>query len=219
MAFFVFALGAEQASAQNILGEILRRMDVNNKSLQSLKADVTMTKHNPQLNTTDTTSGTTSYLPKTAKRAMYARIDWTKPVEEQISVIGESYELYRPRLNQVITGRVNGAKNGAAAGGALAFMNMSKQQLSANYDVVYLGEEQLHGGVRTWRLQLTPKAATSYKKAELWVDSDGMPRQSKIIENNNDTTTVLLANIRKNEKVDASAFRLKYPANVKKVKA
>lgn len=217
--FFVGIAGVTDATAQNVLGEIMRRMDLNNKALQTLRSDVTMVKHNPQLNVSDTSVGRTSYLPKTAKRVMYVRIDWTKPVEEQISVIGDAYELYRPRLNQVIQGKVAQAKNNASVGGALGFMSMSKQQLNANYDVQYMGEEQIAGGIKTWHLNLIPKSATSYKSAELWVDGDGMPRQAKIIEQNNDSTTVLLSNITKNERIDAKLFKLSYPSTVKKIKA
>lgn len=219
LGFVLSSLSVNEARAQNILGEILRRMDNYNKSLQSLKADVTMVKFNPQLNVSDTMVGTTNYLPKTAKRVMYVRIDWTKPVQEQISVIGDSYELYRPRLNTVIQGKTEKAKNSASVGGALGFMNMSKEQLKANYDVVYIGEEQINGGSKTWHIQLTPKTATSYKLADLWIDGDGVPRQAKITEKNNDTTTVLLANIVRNDTINASIFKLKYPSSAKKVPA
>ena len=213
-----FALSASAAHGQ-VLTEILRRMDANNKALQSLRADVTMVKTNTQLGESDTSVGTTSYLPKSpkTKNTMYARIDWTKPVEEQISVIGDSYELYRPRLNQVIQGKTNSAQGNAKASGALAIMTMSKDQLKANYTVVYLGEENVSGGTATWHLQLTPKAANTYKGAELWVDKDGMPRQAKVLEQNNDTTTVLLANIRKNETIKGDTFRLNYNKNKVKI--
>lgn len=213
------SVSVAEAKAQNVLGEILRRMDLYNKTLQSLRADVTMVKHNPQLNVSDTYIGSTSYLPKTAKRGMYVRIDWTKPMEEQISVIGDDYELYRKRLNQVITGKVGKAKNNASIGGALSFMNMSKDQLKANYNVQYIGEEQIKGGRVTWHLLLTPKTATSYKTAELWVDSDGMPRQAKVTENNNDSTTVLLSNDEKNPTLNGKIFKLQYPSSVKKIRA
>lgn len=215
---FIFStVSVNEAKAQNILGEILRRMDTYNKTLQSLKADVTMVKYNPQLNVSDTMVGTTSYLPKTKKRVMYVRIDWTKPTQEQISVIGDGYELYRPRLNTVIRGKTQQAKNSASVGGALGFMNMSKDQLKANFDVSYIGDEQISGGAKTWHIQLTPKTATSYKLADLWIDGDGVPRQAKITEKNNDTTTVLLSNIVRNDTINASIFKLKYPNSVKKV--
>lgn len=211
----IFAVSASSSHAQ-VLTEVLRRMDMNNKSLQSVKADVTMVKTNSQLGESDTYKGMTSYLPKTGSRPMYARIDWSKPVEEQIAVVGESYELFRPRLNQVIQGKTNGAKSSGTAGGALAFMSMSKDQLKANYDVQYLGEEQVSGAVQTWHLKLTPKAKQSYKLAELWVDKDGMPRQAKVTEQNDDTTTVHLSDIKKNERIQADQFRLAY--DKKKVK-
>ena len=214
----IFSLSTvREARAQGITEEALRRMDVYNKSLQSLSADVTMVKTNAQLNVSDTTYGNTSYLPKTAKRGTYVRINWTKPVEEQISVRGDDYELYQPRLNQVYVGKVNKAKNSASVGGALSFMNMSKAQLKANYSITNLGEEQISGGIRTLHLQLTPNAPTSYKLAEIWIDKDGVPRQAKVVEKNSDSTTVLLSNIERNITMKAEIFKLKYPGSVKKI--
>ena len=219
-AVFVVAIGTSSITAQvgGPLGEAVKRMDALNKSLVSLKAEVRMEKHNAQLDETDTTSGTTSYLPKTAKRVMYARIDWTKPVQEQIVIIGDSYKLFRPRLNQVITGKVNKVGQDAKVpGNALAFMGMSKAQLEANYTVNYIGQEAV-GGSQTWHLELVPKAKTSYKTAELWVDSSGMPIQAKVIEQNNDTTTVFLSNVQQNVNVNASDFNLAIPKGVKEIK-
>ena len=217
----VFGLSAVSANAQAAgpLREILNRMDSMNKSLTSLKADVRMDKLNSQLGETDTTSGSTSYLPKTAKRVMYVRIDWVKPVSENIVIIGDSYRLFRPRLNQVIEGKVDrSGKDNKVPGNALAFMSMSKAQLQSNYTVNYLGQENA-GGASAWHLELIPKTKTSYKSAELWVNSNGMPVQAKVIEQNNDSTTVLLSNIQQNVTVSASEFQLKLPANVKKVQA
>ena len=198
VALFFGAFTVAETSAQGVLKEILNRMDLNYKGLSSLQADVTLVKYNSQIEKSNTSIGSTSYLPKTAKRPMYVRIDWTKPVAESIVVIGEAYVMYRPTLNQVIKGKANSSKNSKVPGNALAFVSMSKAQLQANYDVKYVGEEQIKGGTKTWHILLIPKTATSYKSAELWVDSDGMPRQAKINENNGDTTTILLTNIKKN---------------------
>ena len=219
LGLLISSVSVTEAKSQNILGEILRRMDLNNKSLQSLKAKVTMTKYNPQLNVKDITEGSTSYLPKTDKHVMYVRIDWTTPVEEQVSVIGDAYELYRPRLQQVIVGKTNSSKNNASVGGALSFMSMSKSALAANYDVIYVDRENLAGETKTSHIHLTPKTATSYKSADLWVDDDGFPRQATITERNDDTTTVLLSNIQKNITLKASIFKLDYPKSVKKIPA
>ena len=199
------------------LREALNRMDSHYKSLVSLKADVKMDKFNSQLGETDTTSGTTSYLPKTAKRVLYVRIDWTRPVQEQIVIIGDAYKLYRPRLNQVINGRVDKAQKGVP-GNALGFMSMTKAQLQANYTVNYFGQETV-GGALTWHMELVPKNKTSYKSAELWVDSTGMPIQAKVIEQNNDSTTVFLSNLQKNVTIKADDFNLVLPKGVKQIQA
>src|SRR6476620_6268866 len=220
IAIMLFFSTAPNAKAQGVLREILNRMDTMNKSLVSLKADVRMDKFEATLGDTDTSTGTTSYLPKTSKRVMYARIDWAKPAVENIVVIGDSYRLYRPRLNQVIEGKVDKAsKNSHVPGNALAFMSMSKAQLQDNYTVNYIGQETANGTL-TWHLALVPKVKTSYKTAELWVDPNGMPIQSKIIEQNNDSTTIVLSNIQKNVTINAQQeFQLNLPANVKKVQA
>ena len=208
---------AGSAMAQGPLGQILNRMDANYRGLTSLKSNVTMVKTDSVLGESDTYEGKTSFLPESYAGKKYVRIDWSKPVVENIVVIGDSYQLFRPKLNQVIKGETKSAKSGAAAGGALAFVSMSKDQLKANYNVVYIAEEQISGGVKTIHLQLTPKTKTSYKTADLWVDGDGMPRQAKVTENNNDTTTVLLTGIEKNTKVDYALFKLVLPKNVKVV--
>lgn len=210
---------ASEANAQGVLRTILNRMDAMNKSLVSLRAEVRMDKVNAQLGETDTTTGKTQYLPKSKKQVMYARIDWEKPVVEQIVIIGDSYKLYRPRLNQLIEGKVDRTgKNSKVPGNALAFMGMSRAELQSNYTVNYLGQDGA-GGQQTWHLELIPKSKTSYKTAELWVTADGLPIQAKITEQNGDSTTVLLSKIDQNITISADSFKLMLPANVKKVQA
>ncbi len=216
---FVFNIVAvTETKAQGNINDILKLMDTHNKALTSLQADVKMAKYNSQLEVTDITTGTTTYLPKTAKRVMYARIDWKEPLVENIAVIGNEYTLYRPRLNQVIKGTTEKSKNNASVGGALAFMSMSKDQLKSNYSIKQLGNESVSGGTLTVRLELTPKTKTTYKTAELWVDGNGMPIQAKVIENNNDSTTILLSNMKKNVTLNAKVFTIDVPKSAKVLK-
>ena len=214
--FNVLAVTETKAQA-NLQNEVLNRMDKHNKALQSLRSNVIMAKYNDQLKETDVTEGKTTYLPSKGRDA-YVRIDWTKPLEEMLVVRNGEYALYRPRLKQVIIGKVKDAQGSGKANNALAFMNMSKAQLKANYFVKYLGEETTSSGVKTNRLELTPKNAASYKLAEIWVDFNGMPIQAKVIESNNDTVTVLLSNIEKNVTINVSLFDPKFPKDVKKIR-
>jgi outer membrane lipoprotein-sorting protein len=206
------------ANAQNILPEILKRMDEHQKALTSLKSSVTMDKYNSQLDEHDISEGTVNYLPAKGRDAL-VRLDWTSPQQELLSVVNKQYILCRPRLKECIYGNVDNATKGKQGTGTFAFLNMSKEQLKANYQVVYLGKEEVRGGIPTWHLELKPKTAQSYKSAELWVDGNGMPLQAKINENNGDSTTILLYNLEKNVTISATIFQIKPPKDWKMTKA
>ncbi len=214
LTLFFNAFAVTETRAQGILNDILKRMETHRKSLTSLRSNVTMVKYNAQLKESDTTEGTAIYIPAKGRDAL-VRIDWIKPVQETLSVVNGKYVLYRPRLKQAITGNAKDAKGNGKANGALSFMNMSKEQLNANYSVKYLGQENVSGGIQTWHLELTPKTATNFKSAELWVDGNGMPIQAKVIEGNNDTSTVLLTKLEKNTNINASVIKVKLPKDTK----
>lgn len=209
---FLVSAAANVASAQvGVLGEILKRMDVNNQALKSLKSGIKMNKYNDQLKENDLTEGDLNYIPGKSQSQIFVRIDWTKPLVEHLAISNGEYVLYRPRTKQAIVGKVDSSKANSKSGNALAFMSMSKAQLRANYDVKYAGEETVGTGVNTFHLVLTPKTATSYKSADLWVDANGMPVQAKIVEKNNDSTTILLSNIQRNATVKTSVFKISPP--------
>jgi outer membrane lipoprotein-sorting protein len=215
--FNAFTVIETKAQGNNPLNEILKRMETNRNALQSLRSKVTMVKYNSQLKESDTTEGTSMYLPVEGRDAL-VRIDWTKPTAETLAVVKGQYVIYRPRLKQAITGSAKEAKGNGKANGALSFMNMSKDELKANYTIKYLGQENVSGNVPTWRLELTPKTAANYKMAELWVDGNGMPIQAKVVESNNDATTVLLSNIQKNATINRSQFEVILPKDTKIIK-
>jgi outer membrane lipoprotein-sorting protein len=218
VALFFSPFTATETNAQGVLQEILKRMDQQNKSLTSLRASVTMTKVNSQLGgVADVSKGTAMYLPQKGKDA-FVRIDWTTP-NESLAVKNKKYVIFRPHLKIAYTGSVDKAQGTGKANSALAFVNMSRAQLKANYDVEYLGDETVSSGAQTWHLKLTPKTPSSYKWAEVWIDKDGFPVQSKILEKNNDTTTVLLSNLEKNLTLNASVFQITIPKGTKVIES
>jgi outer membrane lipoprotein-sorting protein len=113
----------------------------------------------------------------------------------------------------------NSKSNRNKAGGILEMMYMSKQQLEARFQPVQdVREETLWGGISTIHLTLVPKGNASFKYAEIWVDSSGMPVQTKIVEKNDDATTMRLTGMEKNAKISGDEFNLKLDANVRIVK-
>lgn len=211
---FTFA-SSTVASAQGILAEILKRMDDNNKGMKSLKSNLKMSTYNPQIDETDVKDGAVQYLPAPTKEKISIRIDWSKPLVEHLAVVNGKYIMYRPHISQAIVGNVNDSKGPSSAGGALAFISMNRAQLKANYDVSYQGEATVNGSVKTWQLKLTPKNAGSYKEAELWVDSNGMPVQAKVVEKNKTVTTIQLTGVERNATIPKDVFSIKPPGGTK----
>jgi outer membrane lipoprotein-sorting protein len=193
-------------------------MERNRQSLKSLKASLSMEKYNSQLRDKDQYIGNVMYLPASGRNA-YVRIEWQKPQHEILAVANGKYRLYRPRLNQVLEGKSGSVNGKGGAGGVLDMMYMSKQQLESKFQPVQdVREETLWGGISTIHLTLVPKGNAGYKYAEIWVDSGGMPVQTKIVEKNGDATTMRLSGMERNAKISTDDFNLKLDSNVKIIK-
>ena len=66
---------------------------------------------------------------------------------------------------------------------------------------------------------LIPKGNASYKYAEVWIDAAGMPVQSKIVEKNDDSTTMRLSDVEKNIKLSDGDFKISLDSDVKVIKS
>ena len=201
-----------------LVSSVLNRMERNRQSLRSLKASLSMEKYNAQLRDRENYSGWVLYLPATGRDAS-VRIEWQKPQHEILAVSKGQYTLFRPRLNQAIVGKSGSVKGKAGAGGVLEMMYMSKQQLEAKFQPLQdVREETLWGGVSTIHVTLVPKGNASFKYAEIWVDSSGMPVQTKIVEKNDDATTMRLSGMERNLKISPDEFKIDLDHSVKIVK-
>ena len=207
---------AANGQTAGLVSSVLNRMERNRQSLKSLKASLSMEKYNSQLRDKDQYIGTVLYMPVSGRSAS-VRIEWQKPQHEILAVSNGKYTLFRPRLNVAYQGSSNSKNN--KAGGILDMMYMSKQQLEARFQPVQdVREETLWGGVSTIHLTLVPKGSANYKYAEIWVDSSGMPVQTKMVEKNDDTTTMRLSGMERNLKISEGEFSIKLDSSVKIVK-
>jgi outer membrane lipoprotein-sorting protein len=205
-----------KAQTAGLVSSAVNRMHNNQRSMKSLRANITMEKYNAQLRDSDRYSGAVMYIPA-AGRTAFVRIEWQSPQHEIITVAKGRYQAYRPRLNIVYEGNANSSRN--KAGGALELMNMSTAQLQSRFEQIQdAREETLWGGVKTTHLRVVPKGGASYKYAEVWVDDGGMPVQTKVVEKNDDATTVRLTNLQKNAPISMDEFTLKLDSSVKRVK-
>jgi outer membrane lipoprotein-sorting protein len=210
---------ATNGQGAGLVSSVLNRMERNRQSLKSLKASLTMEKYNAQLRDSDSYSGWVLYLPGSGRDAS-VRIEWQRPRHEILAVAKGQYTLFRPTLKQAFVGKSSGSiKGNQAAGSVLDMMYMSRQQLEAKFQPIQdVREETLWGGVSTIHLTLVPKGNASFKYAEIWVDSSGMPVQTKIVEKNEDATTLRLSGVERNLKISPDEFKVNLDSGVKIVK-
>ena len=198
-----------------LVSSVLNRMEKNRQSLKSLRAGISMEKYNSQLGVSDKANGVVLYMPASGRSAS-VRIEWKSPQHEIIAVQNRKFTIYRPRLGTAIVG--DAAKQPKASG-IMDMMYMSRQQLETRFQPLQdVREETLWGGVSTIHLTLVPKGGASYKYAEIWIDSSGMPVQTKIVEKNDDSTTMRLTAMERNAKISSGDFEVKLDSNVKIVK-
>ena len=219
-AFVLVSPTTTNGQGAGLVSSVLSRMEKNRQSLKTLRAGISVVKYNSQLGVEDKYNGVVIYMPGVGRQAS-VRIDWTSPRREVLAVNNNKYTIFRPALKVAYTGdarKMPGDNN--KAGGLLEMMNMSRGQLEARFQPVKdVREETLWGGVGTIHLTLVPKGNAGYKYAEVWIDSAGMPVQTKIVEKNDDSTTMRLTGLEKNQKINQSDFDVKLDPNVKIVKS
>jgi outer membrane lipoprotein-sorting protein len=200
-----------------LVSSVLTKLEKNRQSLKSLRASISMEKYNSQLRDKENSYGVVAYVPGVGRSAN-VRIEWNQPQHEILAVANNQYILCRPRLAVCYKGNASSGKN--KPGGMLAMMNMSGQQLQARFEPFQeVREEVLWGGVSAIHLKLVPRGSDNFKYAEIWVDSSGMPVQTKVVEKNDDATTIRLNNLERNPKIPSDEFTIKPEANVKIIKA
>jgi outer membrane lipoprotein-sorting protein len=201
-----------------LVSSVLSRMEKNRQTLKTLRAGISVAKYNSQLGVEDKYNGVVIYMPGAGRQAS-VRIDWSSPRREVLAVSNNKYTIFRPALNVAYTGDSRRMKDNKA-GGLMEMLNMSRGQLESRFHPVKdVREETLWGGVSTIHLTLVPKGNAGYKYAEVWIDNGGMPVQTKIVEKNDDSTTMRLTALEKNQKINASDFDIKLDSNVKIVKS
>ena len=205
-----------EAQSAGLVSALINRMERNRRELKSLRAGISMVKYNAQIRDEDKYNGVVLYVPAVGRSA-YVRIDWQSPQQETLAVADGQYTLFRPRLNMAYVGNARSSKT--KVGGTFDFLNMSGQQIRTRFEPLQdIYEETLWGNVRTTHIKLVPKGGASYRYAEVWVDGSGMPVQTKVVEKNDDATTVRLTNMERNAGISLDQFKLQLGDNVKKVK-
>jgi len=207
------------AQIPGLVSSAISRMEKNKRSLKSMRANITMSKYNSQLRDSDSYSVVVAYIPGAGGRtSAVMRLEWQRPKQEILAVANGSYTLYQPRLGQAYRGKTGSVRGKDSD--VLALINMSPAQLRSKFgEFQDTREEVLWGNVWTQHFKAIPNGGANYKYIEVWIDKDGMPVQTKIVEKNDDSTTMRLTGLEKNQKLNPSDFDVKLDSNVKIVKS
>jgi outer membrane lipoprotein-sorting protein len=204
-----------EAQSAGLVSSVLARLQKNHDTLKNLRASVYMEKWDAHIGEKDEYWGVIVYSPGAGRNANI-RIEWTKPQHEILGVQNGTYTLYRPHLNVVYKGLANGKHR---ENDVLSMLSMSSAELQNRFQPFQeVRDETLKGDVNTTHLKLVPLKAMSFAYAEVWVDSSGMPVQSKVVEKNGDATLVRLWDLQKNGRVSDGDFAVKFASSAKVIR-
>lgn len=208
---------AEANTGAQLLTGILAKMENAHRSLRSLRAAVVQQKINTQIGTKDTDYGMLIYKPGVKGKGKL-RIDYTKPDTRVLSIVGDSFVFYQPRINQVLKSTLAKASKGRTGSYTpLVGLDSSLKSLTNDFNIEYVREELVNGKSAT-QLRLMPKRGGDVASIELWVNHETwLPTQYKIVDRNGDYTIVKLTNTEINVALKDSDFNVSYPSSVKVV--
>jgi outer membrane lipoprotein-sorting protein len=202
-----------------LVSAAISRMEKNKRDLKSLRANISMEKYNSQLRDSDKYQGVVFYMPGGAgNNSAFMRLEWTSPKHEILVTSNGNYTAYQPRLKQAYQGKTSKIKSERDSD-VLSLINMSAAQLRTRFgEFQDVREEVLWGDVWTQHFKAIPSGPASYKYIEVWVDKDGMPVMTKMVEKNGDATTVRLSGVARNTPIPMDQFKLNLDSSVKIIK-
>ena len=206
----VVPIGGSQANGK--LDEILANMQKAASTITSIHAKMDQIKRDLQIGGIEKYSGQV-FFKHAAKGNDKVKIIYSKPPGQTIWVVGETITLYQAEINQAIITTRSAA---ASKGDEFAFIATpysSVPELKRQYNIVYVGDDQSLA-----KLELTPKAKSSIQKLTLWVDqATWLPVRYTVLESNGNPTTFTLSDIKKNQGVSDSTFKVDLPKGTKMV--
>ena len=204
------------AGANGKLDEVLANMERAARSIKTIEADMRQEKRDRQIGGKEVYSGRIFFLHD--KKCDKVRINYENPQGQAVAVVCNQIILYQPRINQVIltTRQAQASKNQEFS--FIATPYKSVPELKNQYNIVYIGDEQLESNL-TAKLELAPKAKSSVQKLTLWVSqSSWLPIRYQVVENNNNLTTFTLSNMKLNGGLSPETFKVSWPSGTKVVR-
>ena len=204
-------------SKSGSLDQVLHSMDENAAKFRSAQADFVWTPYNSVINDTELPDRGKIYFRKVGSEIqMGATIQ--PPDDRQIVFAAGKVEVYQPKTKVLDVYDTSAHKAEVESFLVLGF-GSSGQDLRKSFEIKYLGEQKI-GGVATGHLQLTPladKVKSNFPRIDLWINPQGLSLRQQLFQIGGDYRLADYSNIRLNERVPDSAFKIKSSGPTKTV--
>jgi outer membrane lipoprotein-sorting protein len=205
------------ADAKSDLQRVVAQMDRTAADFRTTQAKFVWTQYTAVVNDiTDTQKGLV-YFRRTGKQVEMAADINEPPPPKYVLFTGSKVQVYQPKIDQVT--QYDTGKDRAAFESFLVLgFGGSGQDMLKSFDVTYLGTENV-AGVDTAKLELIPKsekARNTFNRIWLWIDpARGVSVQQKLFAPDGDYRLADYSDIRLNEKISDSVFKLKTTGKTK----
>lgn len=209
--FLSAAVPVSGASPNGKLDEILAKMQKSATGITSIQASMEQLKRDRNIGGAPERYRGEIFFKHVPKGNDKVKIVYSIPRGQTIWIVGDTITLYQGEIKQAIVTTRSAA---ASKGDEFAFVATpykSVPELKRQYEIVYAGDDQ---GMA--KLDLTPRTKSSIQKLTLWVDqSSWMPVKYTVLEAGGSATTFNLTNVKKNQGISDSTFKVDLPRDTK----
>lgn len=209
--------GARASRPHRGLHEILARMNDAARHLKTVSANLDYTHVTVVVNDHSTESG--RFLMRNPKKPEML-VQFVKPTASTVLFKRNRVEMYHPKTNQIMEYDL-GRHSGVAQQFFRLGFGTGTKSLTASYKVKLEREEDL-GGAATAVLSLVPKSPSVtriFTRIELWVSkASWLPVQQKFYSPDGDYSITRYSDVRVNERLPASTFRIHAAPGAQRVK-
>jgi outer membrane lipoprotein-sorting protein len=217
-AMSMLAVGQTDAfKSGGTLHHVLTQMDTAATNFGTTEASFAWDQYQKVINETETQKGKIYFRRQGKEIQMFA--DVTEPDAKSVLFTGGKIQLYQPKIDQV-TEYTTGKNRSDLESYLVLGFGGSGHDLLKSYDVKYLGEENALD-VKSAKLELIPKSdkvKNTIARILLWIDpARGISVQQQFFEPSGDYRLAKYSDIRVNQKLGDSVFKLKTTGKTKVV--
>ena len=209
--------GASPAAPSQMMSPVLTKMEQAGKNLKTLQAGISQQKIDRTLGVPENSTGTLFYKAAAAGNERVL-LQYTSPIPETVSVVGDKVTIFQPKINQVF---VTTRKASANKNRSLGFLGLgysdAAAQLRDKYTITVLGDTPIDGKATT-HIQLDPKdKSEGVLGIQIWVAHDTWLPVKYFVVEKAAKTTISLSGMKTNQDLPDSKFEIPVPKDAKVV--